>query len=107
MDENQKISDVDTPLEVDDDFAANLENLDADEVDDEIEEEQNPDSDEYRDNAEWNIGDVKQPEEHQLDPELWENEETNNEQETAKDPECDCFYFSAIFFSNFSRTKCN
>uniref|UniRef100_A0A915LZ24 Midasin n=1 Tax=Meloidogyne javanica TaxID=6303 RepID=A0A915LZ24_MELJA len=84
-DEQQKLPEVDNPIDVDDDFAGCIEGLDAQDG----EEEENGDDNnccEEDPNADWNFGEVDEPEERQLDPKLWEqNENDENEQEMEED----------------------
>jgi hypothetical protein len=82
--------DVDTPIDVDDNFTANLENLDDGETDIFDDEDQNKgengENDEVE-NIEWNVGDVERPEEEQLDPKLWDQEDQNKKEESNNNPE--------------------
>nr|CAD2168896.1 unnamed protein product [Meloidogyne enterolobii] len=83
-DEQQKLPEVDNPIDVDDDFAGCIEGLDA--QDGEDEENGDDNNCEEDPNADWNFGEVDEPEERQLDPKLWErNESDENEQEMEED----------------------
>ncbi|KAL7078458.1 hypothetical protein ACQ4LE_002287, partial [Meloidogyne hapla] len=81
--EQQKLPEVDNPIDVDDDFAGCIEGLDAQDG----ENEENGDDDNFEEedpNADWNFGEVDEPEDRQLDPRLWEqneNDETEQEME--------------------------
>lgn len=89
-DQPSKMPDVDTPIDVDDNFTANLENLDDGETDIFDDEDQNKgengENDEVE-NIEWNVGDVERPEEEQLDPKLWDQEDQNKKEESNNNPE--------------------
>lgn len=76
---------METPIDAEDDFAANLENIDENNSDgDDNTDDEEKDTE---DNIDWNIGDVEEPEQDQLDPSLWdmdkndavENLDQNNE----------------------------
>uniref|UniRef100_A0A914XYD3 Uncharacterized protein n=1 Tax=Panagrolaimus superbus TaxID=310955 RepID=A0A914XYD3_9BILA len=69
----EKPKDSENPLEMEDDFAADLENLDNEEN----EKGENDDNDEPDEepNVDWDMGDVEEPEENQLDPNLWDKPE--------------------------------
>lgn len=73
-----KPKDSETPLDMEDDFAADLENLDAE--DNEKGDDDKEDEDEGEDqNEDWDKGNVDQPEENQLDPLLWDKPKPNDE----------------------------
>ncbi|KAI6182875.1 Midasin [Aphelenchoides bicaudatus] len=89
--ENQENSedpkDTEAPIDMDDDFAANLENIDGDENQDENED----DNDESQENqVDWDVGEVgNEEEEKQLDPKLFENQDdvqpTDQEEQGANE----------------------
>ncbi|KAH7723679.1 midasin-like protein [Aphelenchoides avenae] len=65
---SEPMKDSEKPIEMEEDFAADLENIDAD--DNDKGDDDNEEGGE--ENADWNVGDVEEPEDRQLDPELWE-----------------------------------
>ncbi|KAL3070274.1 hypothetical protein niasHS_016101 [Heterodera schachtii] len=83
--QQHKMDESEQPIDVEDDFAGCLEALDAGEDDEQgIDGEDNDDEQQQRedidDRADWNFGEVEEPEETQLDPKLWEDEQNDEQQ---------------------------
>lgn len=79
---DEKAKDSDKPIEMEDDFVANLEGIDDTEGKDESDDEQQEDGTEQ---ADWDVGDLgEQEDEKQLDPKLWDNS-TDVQQQTDQE----------------------
>uniref|UniRef100_A0AC35TJ71 Midasin n=1 Tax=Rhabditophanes sp. KR3021 TaxID=114890 RepID=A0AC35TJ71_9BILA len=76
----EKQKDNEKPIDVEDEFAADLENMDMDENDEN--QDDNDDKDDGKEpEMDWNKGDIEEPEEKQLDPELWNKPEEEDEKD--------------------------
>uniref|UniRef100_A0A914HG89 VWFA domain-containing protein n=1 Tax=Globodera rostochiensis TaxID=31243 RepID=A0A914HG89_GLORO len=89
--QQQQMPDVEQPIDVEDDFAGCLEGLDTGEGEEGIDEEDNVEQqhEDIEDRADWNFGDVEEPEETQLDPQLWEPPEEQQQQDNIEEKDGD------------------
>ncbi|KAI6241257.1 Midasin [Aphelenchoides fujianensis] len=60
------------PIEMEDDFAADLEGIDGEEQGDD--DQEGPEEEDAAEQADWDTGDVDEADEKQLDPKLWEEQ---------------------------------
>uniref|UniRef100_A0A915IPR7 Midasin n=1 Tax=Romanomermis culicivorax TaxID=13658 RepID=A0A915IPR7_ROMCU len=92
--EDEKMENVDKPLEIEDDFEASLEDL---ALNDEEEKSENghDEKDEQMNEPDWQKGEAENPENNQLDPKMWndreeeQNSTLDDETEGAKDAQED------------------
>ncbi|CAI5447894.1 unnamed protein product [Caenorhabditis angaria] len=82
--EHESKNDNEKPIDMEDDFAEDLQDIDKNEKgDDKNDEEGNDESDEEPD-VEDQMGDVEEEDEKQLDPKMWEDEEEKEEENQQK-----------------------
>uniref|UniRef100_A0A0K0EEP4 Midasin n=1 Tax=Strongyloides stercoralis TaxID=6248 RepID=A0A0K0EEP4_STRER len=74
-----KQKDDEKPIEMDEDFAADLEDLDLDENDEKGDDNDDDQGDDKEPDVDWNKGDIEEEDEKQLDPEIWDKEEKNDD----------------------------
>ncbi|CAI4227621.1 unnamed protein product [Auanema sp. JU1783] len=72
-----------TPIEMEEDFAEDLQDIDKNEKGNENEEDDDKEDEEPE--AEDQLGEVEEPEENKLDPKLWDDEEKEQEQNKDMD----------------------
>ncbi|KAI6207833.1 Midasin [Aphelenchoides besseyi] len=77
------------PIEMEDDFAADLEDIDGEEQDEDNQE--GPEEPDAAEQADWDSGDVEDADEKQLDPKLWDEQsevpQTMDQEEQGADEE--------------------
>ena len=84
MNGDSNLPNIDKPIEMEEDFAADLENLDSGEMDegDDGADDFEPNHDEEK--IEWNMGCLDEPEEQQLDPKIWDEPPEDGQEESNK-----------------------
>ncbi|CEF65608.1 Midasin [Strongyloides ratti] len=75
----EKQNDDEKPIEMDEDFAADLEDLDLEENDEKGDNKDDDEEDDKEPNVDWNKGDIDEEDEKQLDPEIWDKEDKDDD----------------------------
>uniref|UniRef100_A0A0N5C8B2 Midasin n=1 Tax=Strongyloides papillosus TaxID=174720 RepID=A0A0N5C8B2_STREA len=74
----EKQKDNEKPIEMDEDFAADLEDLDIEENDESGDNNDEKEGNDKEPDIDWNKGDIDEEDEKQLDPEIWDKEENDD-----------------------------